>query len=209
MRHIAAAATEPAELGIVAMAAAPGFEDKDELVLGALKRTHLCIVLGPHAEVFEPRIGLTAGGKQFAEMAPIDTDIEERTAGAESREVAQTGGEKYRKPRTFHLACRHRERAMADGTDPGGVTADRHVKGGSVNIIAALSARITEAKAVRSSALPHTTRWPPSSHKSPGWLTAGPDAISGTASARSGEGAGGSSSEANRRSISATSKPVT
>ena len=53
------------------MAPAPGFEEKVELVLGAPERTHPCIVLDPHAEVFEPRIGLAAGSKQFAEMAPI------------------------------------------------------------------------------------------------------------------------------------------
>src|SRR5438046_7308131 len=73
--HIAAVAPEPAELDVVAMLAATLLEDKDELVLAAIERTHAGIVLGPNAEGFELAIDLGTSGQQFLEVAPVHADV--------------------------------------------------------------------------------------------------------------------------------------
>ena len=78
-----------------------------------------------------------------------------------------------------------------------------------MNTVAARCSPIKVRQFAMSSTLPHSTRWPPSSHRSPGLLTVGPDPNSGTASAGLAARSGGASSAAIRKSISATSKPVT
>ena len=65
MPDIAAVAAELAELDIVSMSVAAVLEDKDELVLAAIERSHPSIVLDPDAEVFQLAIRIAAGGQQL------------------------------------------------------------------------------------------------------------------------------------------------
>ena len=72
---ITAVTAELAQLDVVAVRAMPLFENKDKLVLAAVERAHSGIVLDPDAEILQLTIGLSAGGQQLAEMAPIHADV--------------------------------------------------------------------------------------------------------------------------------------
>src|SRR5215469_16581578 len=76
--HIAAVAPEAAKLDVVAVLVAAVFEDKDELVLAAVKRAHPGIILDPNAEVLDLAVDAVGGAEQLCDMAPIHADVMQR-----------------------------------------------------------------------------------------------------------------------------------
>src|SRR5262245_37396347 len=84
---IAAMASKPAELDIIAVLPTALLKDRDEFVLAAIERAHAGIVLDPDADILEFAIGASTGGEQFPVMTPVDADVMQRSGGASGSEV--------------------------------------------------------------------------------------------------------------------------
>jgi len=104
-------------------------EDEDELVLTAIQRAHPGIVLDPNADIFELAKDLASGGCQLIDVAPIHAEINQRSLGAECREVATRLTEKGDELGSIHLARRHRKGAMMDRAQTGCVTGNWYIVG--------------------------------------------------------------------------------
>ena len=104
-------------------------EQKDQLVLAAVERTHPTIVLDPDTEVFELAIGFPARRQHLIEMAPIHADVMQRRLATERGKVAAGSGQKSREFRRAHLTRRHRERAVVDCAETARMTVDRYIVG--------------------------------------------------------------------------------
>src|ERR1700738_1629931 len=127
MPDIAAVAAELAELDVVAVRSAALLEDKDELVLAAVQRTHTGIVLDPDAEVFQFAIGFRTCGQQLVEVAPVHADVVQRPSCTEGGQVPQSLTKKGGEFGLVHLTHGHRERAMVDRAEPAHIAVDFHV----------------------------------------------------------------------------------
>ncbi len=72
--HIGAVAPIFAELDIVGVPLGAGLEDKDQLMLGAVERSHAGIAFHPDRDVFQLGIDVTTGREQFVSVAPVHTN---------------------------------------------------------------------------------------------------------------------------------------
>ena len=71
---IGAIAAMAAELDIIDVRRRAVFEDRNQLVLGAVEAAHAAIVLAPDTEILEFAIDFTAGAQQGKQVAPIHAD---------------------------------------------------------------------------------------------------------------------------------------
>src|SRR3954447_8372273 len=69
--HIRAIAPMAPELDIVDVGPRTNLEDEDQLVFGAVERTHATIVFVPDNQVLELRKAALPGIKDLAEMTPV------------------------------------------------------------------------------------------------------------------------------------------
>src|SRR3954462_12180477 len=97
--------------------------------MSAVERAHPGIFLAPDAEVFQLAIAAAAGGQQLFDMAPVHTNVVQRSVNAECREVAKSLAEKSGEFGSVHLARGHWERAMVDRTEAARVTIYPHIVG--------------------------------------------------------------------------------
>src|SRR2546423_1920186 len=125
--NIGAVAPEAAELDIVAVPASAVLEDKDELVLAAVERSHPSIVLDPDAEVFQLAVNAAPGRHQLCDVAPIHADKVDRAVSRERRQIVESMFEKVGELGAVHLARSHRERAMMDRAEAARMAIDQHV----------------------------------------------------------------------------------
>jgi hypothetical protein len=66
---------KPAELDVVPMESLPVPEDKDELVLRSVERTHAAFVLGPDTKVEQGIIGTLTRRENLPCMPPVHTNF--------------------------------------------------------------------------------------------------------------------------------------
>lgn len=70
--HIAPVPPELTELDIVSVGAMARLENCDKFVLGAIETAHARRALHPNRDIFELAVHALRGGKQLADMTPID-----------------------------------------------------------------------------------------------------------------------------------------
>src|SRR5262245_28560821 len=101
--------------------------NEDQFMLGSIKRPHSCIGLAPNADVLELIIHPATRRKHFVNMAPINTDVVNRTIQrmrgcfrkARIKEVRVLG-------RTHFPGC-HCKTAVTKSTMPSNIAFDLHV----------------------------------------------------------------------------------
>src|SRR5258705_4244113 len=80
---IAAVTPVFAKLDIIGVTPLAGLEDKPQLMLGAVERSHAGVALHPDRDVFQLGIDVATGREQFVGVAPIHAHIVDRSVFAE------------------------------------------------------------------------------------------------------------------------------
>src|SRR5258708_2056096 len=107
-----------AELKTIDVRRAAGLERKDQLMAGAVEGAHPTVILDPHTEVLQFRVGAGSGGKYLAQVAPIHADEMDRALEAEGRQQAERRLQKLRKPAGRHFAAAHSDPPVLPSSQP-------------------------------------------------------------------------------------------
>jgi hypothetical protein len=118
---------ELSQLNIVSVSPAAGLEYEHELMLASVETSHAGIVLDPHANVFQFRIGRPAGGDEFAGMTPIHADEMDRAIETVPGELRAGEREKGGEFRLAHFAGGHHEIWMMHPAEPRRMAIDFYV----------------------------------------------------------------------------------
>jgi hypothetical protein len=105
-------------------------EHEHQLVLGAVKRAHAGVVLGPHDQVLGSQALLAARAGQFEQVPPVH---EHEQDGSVPGMGLRTAEERRKERGEFgfrHLAGRHRELFVTDLAKAGDVAIDTDVEWG-------------------------------------------------------------------------------
>src|SRR5260370_28102923 len=117
-----------AELKTIDVRRAAGLERKDQLMAGAVEGAHPTVILDPHTEVLQFRVGTGSGGQYLAQVAPIHADEMDRALDAEGRKQAERRLQKLHKLGGRHFAGGHCEFAVLHPAEPAHIALDPHLQ---------------------------------------------------------------------------------
>src|SRR5579862_491186 len=129
MPHVRAITTVLSELDVVAVTRSALLEDKYQLMLTAIKRSHSAYIFHPHAQVLQFRMSGFSSRHDLLHVPPVHTDVVNRPVQAVTDKQLENSQKEIHKLRFRHLSRGHAEVLMLNRSQSADVTRDTNVVG--------------------------------------------------------------------------------
>src|ERR1700730_4846764 len=129
MPNVRSRTAEAPQLHIVSVRPGTAFENKDELMLTAVERSHPGVVFYPHAYILELGISNIASREKFAHVPPIHADKMQAWLHAVAGNESEHIGQKVCELCLGHFSRRHEEVLMPNLAVSAGVPGNCNVIG--------------------------------------------------------------------------------